>query len=206
MDGHKCRTEGIARFFSFKGKLMVIILRGITGSGKSHIVDILMGKNKMWEEHSDDIQKDCEWAQYVLGLRKEMKSVYIEKGISPMVFSADHAFTDKDGKYNFDARKLPEAHAACLLGFTHQISTDPLRRDLIVDNTNCSVIEVAPYAALAAAYAQPLRIITLLHDVEDCAKRNTHKVPTKNVIRQYQSLMASMEAWPPWWPQDVFFI
>lgn len=64
--------------------------------------------------------------------------------------------------YRFDPAKLPEAHAQCLKKFirTAQGNTGGALGDvIIVDNTNSTVAEIAPYYAIAEAYGYDTRIL-----------------------------------------------
>ena len=136
--------------------------------------------------------------------------------------SANHYFM-VDGQYRFDPRQLPAAHAACLEKFVSALngpekrvtilrgipgsgkSTYCLkngdRLDIVVDNTNLSVSEVAPYAALALAYGKELEIVTLRVDPKLAAERNIHGVGEAGVQRMYDRMIESdaHEFWPPWW-------
>ncbi len=134
------------------------------------------------------------------------------------VFSADRFFM-YDGKYVFDPAKLNEAHGACLRGFAENvriwrpssvyrhvtimrgipgsgkstwIEQHESDLDVVVDNTNILAIDVAPYAALAAAHNLPFEIVTIAVDHKLAAQRNTHGVPAEIVLRQ---------GLPSRWPQ-----
>lgn len=179
---------------------MVVVFRGITGVGKSTLADILMGRNKLWEEHPDYVSKSCEWTIYIKELKDRTKD-YEKKRI----FSSDNYFM-VDGEYKFNGKLLSEAHNDCLRSFTKTVTTWEHPSLLIVDNTNCSLVEVAPYAALAISEGHELKIITLIDGAADCAARNVHKVPTKNVLKQWFNLDESLRNFPAWWPQDVFFM
>jgi predicted kinase len=48
---------------------------------------------------------------------------------------------------------------------------------IVVDNTNLTALEMAPYVSLAMAYGCPVEIITVKCDPEVAAKRNRHGVP-----------------------------
>lgn len=67
-----------------------------------------------------------------------------------VVFSAD-AYFMVDGEYRFDPSRIGEAHCGCLRSFTETLQVADVEV-LVVDNTNLSVSEIAPYAALAQAY------------------------------------------------------
>lgn len=93
--------------------------------------------------------------------------------------SADNYFM-VNGEYRFDASKLTEAHGACLRSFVMAIGGDSsiLRHEtIIVDNTNTTVEEIAPYYALAQAYGYEVELHTFHVKPEVAAARNTHGVP-----------------------------
>lgn len=126
------------------------------------------------------------------------KSSFIE-GAHPdaEAFSADHFFM-VDGEYRFDASKLGEAHAACLRNFTEAIQDGSVA--VVVDNTNTTIAEIAPYAALAQAYGYELQIVTIYCDPEVAHARNTHGVPLAAV--QAMSERLNKREIPPWWPHS----
>lgn len=144
---------------------MVIIYRGIPGSGKT----------KHREENYPDAR----------------------------VCSADEYFLDSAGIYQFDANLLSNAHASCLrkyVGFLQNVEDGD---EIVVDNTGTTVMEVAPYAALAAAYKKDFIVINIICSPEVAALRNIHDVPLgelqkmENLFRQHMHLM------PSWWPQKI---
>jgi hypothetical protein len=121
-----------------------------------------------------------------------------------IVCSADHHFTDDDGVYRFDPTQLPEAHGACLRKFAGYAAIGgPGDPDLVVDNTNTTVAEIAPYAALALAYGHELLVVTVECDPAVAAARNTHGVPEAAVKRMAASLAARQL--PPWWKHEVYW-
>ncbi len=74
---------------------------------------------------------------------------------------------------------------------------------MIVDNTNTTVGEIAPYHAIASAYGYEVRIeahispdLTVL---SKAAARNTHGVPLNTVVMQQARLEDTIENAPPWW-------
>ncbi len=109
------------------------------------------------------------------------------------IFSADHFFIQPSGDYKFEPRLLPQAHAECLLKFTDIIF---LRRNweradcraVIVDNTNLTVVEMAPYVALAMACGCEVEIVTVHCDPKVAASRNVHGVPPQAVERMDKTL------------------
>lgn len=124
------------------------------------------------------------------------------------VFSADHFFEDSEGNYNFDPSKLGDAHGLCLRTFATQLMLEDVLEDnskttMVIDNTNTTAVEVAPYAQLALAYKRPLKIVTLLCDPEIAHARNAHEVPFKTVKAQHDRLTRSIGKMPKWWNEMV---
>ena len=155
--------------------MRVVILCGIPGSGKSTYIIRL------------------EKAPWILGRK---------------IVSADHYFQTPYG-YKFNPQDLPEAHNECLRQFNNVIFygsvVDPTRYSpgfvLVVDNTNTTIPEIAPYAALALAYGHTLEIITLLCDVDLAFKRCIHGVPRKSIEAMAKRL-ADRE-FPHWWNHRI---
>jgi hypothetical protein len=155
----------------------VVIVRGISGSGKSHYASSLAATG---------------------------------------VVSADNFFVGEDGVYRFDPSKLPLAHAECMLQFielmreppTHRLVqfTELMReprthRLVVVDNTNTTVAEIAPYMAVAAAYGWHAEIHHVHCDVRVAAARNRHGVPLAGCEAQARRIAESVL--PPWWAVKV---
>jgi hypothetical protein len=118
--------------------------------------------------------------------------------------SAD-SFFEKDGEYRFDPSLLPHAHGKCLrdfIGLCQSADDD----QLIVDNTNISIVEIAPYAATALAYGHDLKIMTLDCDPEIAAARNIHGVPRKTVLSMHKRMMDENMRFPPWWSHEIIVI
>lgn len=135
------------------------------------------------------------------GISGSGKSTYIENNFSDaVVCSADHFFLTQEGDYLFDPRKLPLAHGACLQKFVSMVQVAPEEDGtLVVDNTNTTVSEVAPYAALALAYGHDLEVIIIQCDPERAQRRNTHGVPQQAVMGQHSRLVKLADQLPPWW-------
>ena len=117
------------------------------------------------------------------------------------IVSADHYFIGDDGDYKFDLSMLGTAHAVCLRNFVVEVQHG--YRDVVVDNTNTSVAEIAPYAALALAYGYELKIVIFnvqYQDIEKIAARNTHEVPVKTIFSQWHRILKLKNELPPYWP------
>jgi len=132
------------------------------------------------------------------------KSTWIKKyhHSNTVVFSADTFFM-VNGEYLFDVTKLGEAHATCLRSFIAFCQNPPAEvPTVIVDNTNTTVAEFAPYAQVAQVYGHELQLYTFLYDPIVAHKRNTHGTPLKGCIEMHQRLMESNKFIPPWWKHD----
>ena len=150
---------------------MVIIMRGVSGGGKSTFAGKLMRTNG---EESD---------------REPLFDLFREAAKNNVrgVFSADQFFLDGDGEYVFDRNRLGDAHADCMRRFVTFLHVDPItgyKRLAIVDNTNTTVEEIAPYAAVARAFGHEVHIVEIEIDPGDAFVRNVHKVPLATVDSQ----------------------
>jgi tRNA uridine 5-carbamoylmethylation protein Kti12 len=161
--------------------MSVIIMRGISGSGKTTLAKKL----------KDDYEAD-------------VRSRFPDWGETSWIVSSDHFFEAPSGEYNFDRELLPEAHHACLRRFTNLVvcKTDTTSL-IIVDNTNLSIVEMAPYATLARAFGHKVEVVTVLCDPEVALQRNLHGVTPDITARQYFKLQA-VDNIPSFWnPRTV---
>lgn len=136
------------------------------------------------------------------GLPGSGKSTYAKGYFGPnsFYFSTD-SFFEENGVYNFNPTKLGENHNKCLLAFSdvaynyrHSETTN-----LIVDNTNIRVFEIAPYYRLAEAFGYQVDILWCVAPINLCVIRNIHGVPEQKI----REMANSFEALPPWWKQTI---
>ena len=139
----------------FNNEKTLIILRGVSGSGKTTFAEYLVSMlNKSYE---------CE------------------------IFSADNYFY-KNGKYEFDASKLSEAHSQC------KQNTKGAMKDavslVIVANTNTSEWEYKPYVDMANEYGYSVvsLVVENLH-----GGKNVHGVPDEVLQKQKDKLKNSIK-------------
>lgn len=159
------------------GQTSMIIMRGLPGAGKSYTAQTI-------RNYADD---HC-----------EVISV-----------SADDYFYNDRGDYRFDPSKLPQAHGECFRKAVSWATATVLptrSRLIVVDNTNISAWEVAPYMALAQAYAIPAYILTVDCGQEERMKRNAarpldRRVP--EVILANMAMRMHEERLPPFWENVV---
>lgn len=158
--------------------MQVIVMQSVSGGGKST------------------------WIRENFPEAGRIKSFSLEEGV---VVSADHFFEKADGSYDFHPSQLPFAHGKCFRDFITIISAvcGDAEGTVIVDNTNTSIAELAPYCAAALAYGHELKIVTLLCDPNVAHARNTHGVPLGAVMGQSDRLIESQKQLPPWWAHEV---
>lgn len=106
-----------------------------------------------------------------------------------VILSADDYFTGYDTRpYSFDSTLLGKAHAMCFKLYVeqlqHALSEDRL---VIVDNTNTTAVEIAPYMLAADAFGYLAEVHTLRcgswNEVDMCLQRNRHEVPMAYRVR-----------------------
>jgi predicted kinase len=128
------------------------------------------------------------------GISGSGKSTYVARNFpSAHVCSADRYFVDVLGdgtNYNFDPRKLNEAHQWCMRSFIEALTMTnvPL---IVVDNTNCQLWEFMGYVQIAQALGCKVEIIRMDTPVHVAAKRNVHGVPmhsVENMHRRFQNI------------------
>lgn len=117
---------------------------------------------------------------------------------SVAVASADHFFQTVIG-WEFNPLKLKEAHDSSLLKYLDFLK---MSRDyIIVDNTNLSVWEIAPYYRLAEAFGYDVSIVEFKTPLEVCLARQTHGVPDTKMGMMYQKFLD--ERLPSFWKIEV---
>ena len=119
-------------------------------------------------------------------------------GLDLPVVSADHYFLSPEGEYVFRPEKLPEAHGQC---FRRAVEHASRGEGFVVDNTNLTAVEVAPYVALAGAYGLDHEIISVVADPEVAFRRQRHGVPRAT----FERMRAAFEGFHPmpWWKHRV---
>lgn len=134
-------------------------------------------------------------ATILIGVSGSGKSTFA-KSLGIKVVSADDYFMI-DGRYEFDVNKLAEAHAYCLKQYVELCQSG---KDVIVDNTNTSLVEIAPYVALGQAYGE-VECIFIDADWKLAAKRNSHGVGYQTIERMGERILEMRRSWPSFWPK-----
>ncbi len=112
-----------------------------------------------------------------------------------LVVSADHFRVDSCGVYHFDATNPQVAHGKCLLAFIEACAAGV--DTIVVDNTNTTAVEIAPYHAIAQAYHYDVKIVRIVADPAICVKRNIHGVPAAGIDTMAERL-AGFRSMPQW--------
>jgi predicted kinase len=144
--------------------LQCYILSGVSGAGKSTWI-----QNQPWAKNAD-------------------------------IHSADDFFVGEDGKYRFDPIRYPEAFNACMLKFLRGVrngwhakekgmSLDDMPVQ-VVDNTNTTIEEIAPYYACAKAHAYDVTLVTIIVQPDEAAERNKHNVPLGTIRLMHDKLLS----------------
>lgn len=118
-----------------------------------------------------------EFANYIKFLNKDA-----------VICTADDYFIDNNGKYNFDPRKLPDAHNACRAKFVTAMSDKmPL---IIVANTNAKAVDFEFYLAKAREWGYT--VFSLVVENRHGGK-NSHGVSDDKVIKCAENIKNSLK-------------
>lgn len=128
------------------------------------------------------------------------KTTWIKKNLpeNRVVVSADHYFMH-DGQYIFDPTKLHDAHQHCFLRFFNEITKLFRTANLIVDNTNIELLDIAPYVAIAQVYDFDVTIVEFRIDPGIAIARNIHGVPANKIIsmaNRMNTIRLPLGRWP----------
>lgn len=136
------------------------------------------------------------------GLPGSGKSTWVQRfgDIPRFVCSADDFHVDERGTYRYDPKNAGKAHDWCLKKYLGTLQSGFLG-NVIVDNTNVSLVEIAPYARLAQALCIPFKIVYVYCDPVVAYSRNLHGVPFSTILKMQRILLT--EEVPSWWPQEI---
>lgn len=91
-----------------------------------------------------------------------------------------------NGEYKFDPSMIGEAHNSCLRKFLVAVGSDI--EIVVVNNTNISAWEIAPYAAIAKAMGYEFEIVQIQCSVQKSISRNTHGVAPETIGAMAESM------------------
>ncbi len=160
--------------------MQVIVMRGLPGSGKS-----------FWVENR---------------LRRPEGFAGLENSVI-VCSNDDYHVNFATGRYEFKQENHAAACNECTLKFLNVFikavnANAPDGCDyLVVDNTNLSAWEIAPYYRIAECHCIPVKIVRIHCEYVDAVRRNVHAVPPERIWAMYQTLL--QERLPPWWKEEV---
>lgn len=109
------------------------------------------------------------------------------------IFSTDNYFIRPDGFYDFNFRRLHEAHAWNFQNFCEAV--DLQLPYVIVDNVNAGLWEFEKYVEYAHKNGYEIYIMEpktpWANDPNECFKRNTHGVPLDSLIKKWEKFEAT---------------
>jgi hypothetical protein len=117
------------------------------------------------------------------------------------IFSADD-FHTVNGIYQYDPKRAGEAHDWCLRCYISAVFVEKRCPLFIVDNTNTTLMELAPYVRIAQALGHDYVIKYHMCPVSRAMRRNTHKVPVNTILAMHKNLQEQIV--PSYWNQEVF--
>ena len=144
------------------------------------------------------------------GLPGSGKTTWIEKVNQSLVdgknsqmirVSADN-YRTVDGIYTFNKELNVLAHDSCLREYLGVLKNGYER--VAVDNTNCSLLEIAPYYRLAEIFGYSAKVIYLHCSPDIATSRGLHNVPAVTMMKMYRTMIR--EPLPNWWKEEVFFV
>lgn len=114
------------------------------------------------------------------------------------VFSADKFFI-KEGRYTFIPELLGKAHNECLKYFIKACQEKKSKGHeeiIIIDNTNCSMHEIAPYYRIAECLGFKPEILFFHTGITTCIVRTIHGVPDNVIERQKDNFLNLINTLP----------
>lgn len=143
---------------------MITILCGLSGSGKT-----------TWAKNNRT-QCLCSANRYFHGLP-----------IGTCCFADEPA----PGEFRYDPAHIRFAHDRCLAWFARHLND---HRHLVVDNTNLSLLELAPYVRLAQAFEKRVVVAIFTTPLDICMARQDKGVPFQKMQRMHDRFSQLIDA------------
>ncbi len=131
-------------------------------------------------------------------IKKCEKDFYLE-GQLWVICSADH-YHMKDGVYCYDPKNTGLAHDECLRRYLEALQQNKAHT-LFCDNTNTTLLELAPYYRLAEIHHAHVTIIQVMCDPIKAMHRNIHLVPPAVIWKMHQNILS--ERIPDRWKLEI---
>ena len=129
------------------------------------------------------------------------KSTWVKKNLPGAHICSTDFFFYRDGEYRFNPSLYPHAHAACMGSFIEALQKE--RPLVVVDNTNITLIEIAPYFSVAQSFGYDVEIVFVdpKLSMKELSERNVHGAPYETLCRMESRLENNF---PPFWPRQKF--
>lgn len=114
--------------------------------------------------------------------------------VSADIFAGLYTEDPDGGPPSFDVTKLGDAHGACL---RHCIGAVQDAGSVVVDNTNTTPLEVAPYVAVAQAFGCEPKLVLVDCGTEKAFARQKHGIPREGFDAMCERL-AQFDPAPHW--------
>ena len=142
----------------------------------------------------------------MVGASGSGKTTWIEENLPHATVVSTDGFFERSGSRKFDKSLLEKAHAWAIRDFIMQCAMQA--PTIVVDNTNTTAVEIAPYIAIAKAYdAAEIQVIWLGTDnINELVRRNVHNVQEHTIRRHIDNMARTKMSWPFHWPmpKEVF--
>ena len=123
------------------------------------------------------------------------------------IVSSDRYFM-RNGNYEFDPTKLGAAHDRCWNEYLVTFRMSGLFFGggglLIVDNTNTSPFELAPYVRYATGLRIPALTLFVSRAFELCVRDQIHGVSLKTMQRMSRNLTNTLNDFPSYWNHRIW--
>lgn len=120
------------------------------------------------------------------GLPGSGKSTWIADNRPDARYCSADDFFIVNGEYQFDPRKIGEAHESCKQGVLRALAD---KKDVVIDNTHTQRWEYQTYLMLAELVGCEIEIIEMVCDSKDTLKsfvaRQIHGVPTGIILEMW---------------------
>jgi predicted kinase len=132
----------------------------------------------------------------MMGLPGSGKTTWAKKNRPRHIHcSADDYRTDEYGNYKFSPELNSKHHNECFNNYLNLILDD---HDIVVDNTNTTLHEIAPYMTLAQSQDDTVEVMLCQH--YESFDRQTHGVPLEAWLRMKEQMTSALMNWPEYWP------
>lgn len=135
----------------------------------------------------------------MVGASGSGKTTWIKENIPDAKVVSTDNFFERSGLRKFDKALLEKAHAWAIRDFIMQCAMQA--PTIVVDNTNTTAVEIAPYIAIGKAYDAEIQVIWLGTDnINELVRRNVHNVQERTIRRHIDNMAVTRMSWPFHWP------